>query len=1559
MSAPTTSPSETALRFARSIELDRIDEDELAAALRDVEGERHHLALVALRDKASRASDAAAHRALAALLPTTLAPEPASALLLAELYTQLWRWLPERALPPWRRPGLDPTVHLAWLRAEACTSPQRAGDLARTSAAELATALEGVDLGAVDDPARLIEQLAADDDPQLQTIALTLTRQAIERGAISPEAAHGVALRLLRGAQAKAALELLTQPWCLELPLRAAQLSPALGAGEGVARAALRCAAARGLEGPLRAVLGDEEAPPRLRQEALRALGPVIHRSAIPGLLSAALGDPRLLTRPFVDALTALHRRGAFITDDDVPALLQLYAQSPELSAEELVELAYTSRGALFTALRDRPPLPLTGQRRIAGATALARAPQGATPLPVRPWLVDRCLDPSGEADDDGADPHADDPDRSAPTDLRSAALLALAQLHDPAAERLALARMDRDPESALRALRHVGGEATVRALAAALGVEPEGPTRGALLPCVRPALDLLWQLSASDPARRAQLLERLDEDDLTPAMLGDLDSVLSAPAADLIARRSRRERPKSSPLAASIAAIQALCRSPQAAHLPGLLDPLDACLRAVAAGEVDDESLRGEARRVVPRAVLDALRGLGAALHRRGRIRPTTLLHAAPATAPDHFTAGLLLELLPERRDPSPDTARVEIILRTLADLDAPQIYPAVLPWLRADAPMLRKLVLPLLARHGGAALATSVRVLTRAGDEETLRQAVITLGELRDPSGAQALIAALEHRNMNIKRAAAAALGQLCVAEAIPRLIWWLGHHDNPGLRQRLIAALRGSLGQATSLTLLAAVARADTTRRRGLLLDALAPDLDPLAIRTLLRADVPWLGDLIARIPHGRTLGSLGAELEAAGHRPTPAPTPARNPKLRDLALDGPTPDVEAELLALRRERPLAPAESALLAPHLAAWMDLAAAAEAPLDHLRVALDALPRPLPSDLAQALCRRREVLIAGLIAATGPLAGRIHDLLNTLAAALPPAQAWLLGVSLRDGVRRRHIDHSGRSPLSLLRRCGIALVRRDIDSALANAERSPDPSALRRQILADAFLHDPHAPARNTLKKGPKQALERAVESRESAAIGPLRATWRARPGATKGALIDAYVRGDPQLRPALLDWLCELQPPSAALREELPPRPAAEDRRPRPENLDQPLSAPLLRRLCGDLDDPERRIPAATTLLERARSLGPDLRQRLLLHFLDGDLGDGPEGKLPRALLPTLAAELSALPLRAFTEALGQRVRDRPWLARLRRLFSFAAGREDRRKLDHLLATWPRADLERPAREALRSMIRAFDRNVLRIALQEPLLRGEWGTLDLLEPPLRPSTLDEELLRATRPGERERLAELLGDLRRPRSSALDHRGAAQDPDLAEATESVGTDGTGETGEAHEPPRTREELMAGLREADRRSPQEALVADLKALGRAPDPAFIDLCRSLVEGPHPRLRLAAYRQLRRHGSREDSRAAARVLLGDPRPDVQRSAIGSLAHARDAQALPMIVDLLGSRHNNVRKAAFSALKLYGPSAAEALQAAMRRARPDHRRRLEELAAALRASAEEPR
>jgi len=1508
--------------FARAVDHEDIDFSALSGPLTDADDPRHHPALLSLERRASLSDQASELRQCAELLPRRPAPLAASSILLAKLYRLLWRWLPTRELPAWRDAGpcTDAAVTRAWLRTEACVTPSALATSSFTI--DLAAALSDLSLEEIDDPRALILALAARDEGALQTLALKLMRTAVERAAITPKTAHRMACDLLHGPPRVilGALELLAESWCLELPVHASQLREALGAGETIARAALQCALRRRLEGPLHLVLMDPSAPPRLRQHALRGLGAVIRRDGIPALIELALGDAILLAQPAFDALTTLHHRGHFIDDETMPRLLQLFTRAPGYPAESLANLAYTGRNALFAALQSDPPADLCERRRVALALALAEVPQ-ATTLPIIEWLSSLAAldDPPG-----------------------AAALSALAHLGANGCEALALARLDRDPKTSLAALRRVGAAATTEALLLLLGIAPVGPMSPCLLAHVADAIDLLWQLTAEDRTTRELILSQLKDDDLSATLVLDLNSGLSPRASEILARRARTPGTTSTfaPLHELVTAIDSLTRLHQAALLPAIRRQLRAIIDALARGEVFDETLRGEAQQVVPCPVIQALRRLGRWFAERGRIRPVALIDAPLDSAGDILAAELLLDGLSDETD----EARLAVTLRSLAGLMAPRIYPAVLPLLRSKMPLIRKLVIPLIARHGGPALLTSLRSLSGADDHETMRQAILALAEIGDTSASHELVAALEHRNMNIKKSAAEALVHAGSCEAVVRLIWWLGHHDNPGLRDSLLSALRSILGASLPTTLFAAIATAETSRRRGLLLDAIGPALDPLALRAALREDAPWLPLLVDRLNNGTmhlqpAMGGVEAELKSAGLRGPKRRTDDSHRLLQKLARNGIHREVEAALLALRQRRPLTRRENDLLGAHIDRWLDLASAAPRPaLEHLRLAVDALQPTTHAAHRRALCQHRDLLIAGCTAAKSPLAGELFALLEIVAEDLGTAERWLFAQELRGALATHGIHQIGRSPLALLRRCGHLIDRDDLQTALKACERAANPPHLRRQVLADAFLHRQDF----TITKVAAElvaTLREATTTRTDATLEILRESWQAPREATIIALLSTYNEHHSRFGSTLIDWLCELQPLGAALAEPDSHQVEPSERRPLATDLDQPPSAALIERLCLDLDldldldSKSRRGDAATRLIERFEHLTPQLQARLIAGFIAGEFTASGETERHRKLLGMLADGLADGLVELPTPAVAEHLEDLPWLTRLAALLRVPAARTSQ-LLERLIACWSLPDLKKQTRTLLTSMIFAYDVHEVRVALQEPLLGGEWGTLKLLRSPLRPSTLDQALLNALPTARRADLeARLL---------ALRH--AAKAPQVASAEEPSAIDKSAT--------KSRAQLFAELQSADARSASEDLCAALKVLSRSPDDEFVELCAQLVEHAQPRLRLAAYRHLRRHGTREATHNATRILLQDPRPDIQRSAISSAGHARDALALPAIIDHLSHRNNGVRRAALAAIHLYGEVGINALETAMRSARPDHRRQMQKIAAELR-------
>ncbi len=120
----------------------------------------------------------------------------------------------------------------------------------------------------------------------------------------------------------------------------------------------------------------------------------------------------------------------------------------------------------------------------------------------------------------------------------------------------------------------------------------------------------------------------------------------------------------------------------------------------------------------------------------------------------------------------------------------------------------------------------------------------------------------------------------------------------------------------------------------------------------------------------------------------------------------------------------------------------------------------------------------------------------------------------------------------------------------------------------------------------------------------------------------------------------------------------------------------------------------------------------------------------------------------------------------------------------------------------------------------------------------------------------------------------------------------------------------------------------------------------------------LATDRRPPVRSAALRALRKVAPREVSlAAAARVLSMETRRDVMLSLMKSLGHGRHEPSLSALIERLEHRDVRVRQGAHDAIMAWGTSVLPALRRATRKARPDRRPALRELAAALEGSQED--
>ncbi|MFI9627914.1 HEAT repeat domain-containing protein [Streptomyces sp. NPDC052042] len=1368
------------------------------------------------------------------------------------------------------------------------------------------------------------------------------------------------------------ALGELGEPWAATEPLPPGLLSPLLAAGParnrpGTAGAALIAAARHGHEELLRGAVEDPDLPPAKRRRALELLGESADRDDIGGLLAVAAGDPLLFGRSAVTCLRGLHRRGHFVAGPYARDVVELALADHSIPPDEVATVLFTVRAETFRALTDAAPGDPDWPRRLALLVALAG--QGADELPIGDAIA-RAL-----------------PSAPAPGPF----LHAIRALRHAPAEEAVIALLPSAPAAALDTLEAIGGRRTVRALREGLGLGGTPPAPH-LYAVRHHALDLLWQLTR-DPEQRRALLERLDPLDLptrVAASLGGPDE------RELTLLRSRPD--PDDPVAA-------LCRTAAhggAGTLPAIADLLLRLVSDLAAGRQTGpgpgpgpgpgagpveagrpDAVAGPRDRprpgagpVVPQEVLDAVHGLGRRLYDRGAIRPVCLLDAVDATQAGHaLVATTVLELL--ERPGLSDRERA-ILLEALLRAPWSGTRARVHRLLRHRDRHVRKHVIALLARDAtgedARALSATLIALTRAPDIQTVQQALYALGRARAHWASEAIAAGLDHPNMNIRKTAAEALAHAGAPAAVPGLLRGLGRHDNPGLRALLVAALRAVLGDAYAATVLAAAEHSRDERTRDRLLEGLHGALTAHSVLALDDQGSPVAAPLLALVAAGRTGLASGTVRDLAGpmaRHGNAVPDGARKPSADDEAHRGITSlvaggwDAATALRLAGHAHRLRPEWAVELRPMLGDLLRLAAARPAARKDLaRLALRTCPGPRTAEELTVCARSLPVLLDALKGARDEDRHDLIVLLEEVAPTLPAVGGPAVVAAVRALPPAPATPH--RSTLTLLRRLGAVPVRADLDRALDAARLGADPWTAEAAVLREAFAAPAPGPTPPDGHPGGTPASAGAVPGvstvgpprADATGAGPIRTdgapadggradairAWRAalreatrnpaaleefrrRDDGTIGsrdrlaALIEAHPAADPGVRAALLDWMTRLQPLDAPLwtLTETARTPAPPPRRVRDGDPGRSRSAPQRARLLAMLESTaaDRRETAARAL---ATWPEPDARRSALLAFLRGHVDLPVDADLARALTGVDTAELRGDGiLRERVALLASRLG--PW--------------EREPLVAVLLEWWEQAP---PALSpAVADALRGYPADALARVLEARLDAGAWGFLDLLAGRrlLRTPALErvrERLCAAGHDALADRLVLVEGPLRGPDAGCRDAAAAA----LRARTPAASA--------AAPVAPSRQELLDLARTG---SPDRACRALTELADAHPgpepdrDPELAEILGELVRHARGRVRLRAHRASRRMLDRDTHLRHTALLLDDPRPEVVRSAIRTLCHARRLPAIPAVTALLGHAHPVVRGAAADGLVEMSEAAVPALRHAADHARPDRR------------------
>ncbi|HLT35857.1 MAG TPA: HEAT repeat domain-containing protein, partial [Enhygromyxa sp.] len=1152
------------------------------------------------------------------------------------------------------------------------------------------------------------------------------------------------------------------------------------------------------------------------------------------------------------------HRRGVFIHDGEIPALLGAFDMNPEWTGDQLVRVAFIARNAMLTELAR---LAADDRRWIRRAAILAASVDTDAHLLIATQL-------------------------RATADLRIAAALIDAAGRSPefADEDALLAWLPQLPEPVITALY---AKASARSIAPLreLAVDPLCPSslRAA-------ALKTLWALSDDRRGLLRELGQRLG-----PGEAGLFDSTrLSArdgTAAQLLVELGWTDDVE------PLAALKLLCE----AGKPELLPEITRLFRLVF-HEYVGAALAGDftIKRIKMPELEQLIYRYGRHLIADGR-RVRRWIEDRPATG-DALVLALVIDWL--REDPPAPicVALLETLARkqpTGASLRKIQRY-----WRHGEVEIKRAALEAILSgesdEHG---LTLSIGRLAAAEDPRIVRQALIGIRQLRAAWAEPLVIAALARPEMLIKREAASTLAVIGSRRCVPTLIDWLATHDNPGFRADLRDALQAVAGQGALALLVDALADDHDRRARELLREAIGGLLTVRAAIRLARSSQPAHVELIDAALAGRLALADGdaSQLAAALHRiRARADLEPRVDVGERLRLDGfssaaalallehRSPENDRDIFAavrqgfaewlrwLSSDPPPEPSRGAALELLLevcgAGQRDHVAALFEQLEHSvtivrpKIAIEFIERCVAESTTPVALHPRDGMVLPMAAKRPAVAAGMPENQHraiALLRALPSAP-----------------DVGGLRRYQLLGRLGAVRDRADLERCLADCRLGPDLARESRTLLIEALA----IPS------------ERADEAER----------------------LDADTLAElERLRDGARDWYrMNEREAERWLSEQLRARPlelSASEPWPWPLYVDRhreqvPRSRADLDALLGVLEgnDSKARDRAARERAAERILAWPavqpiaDSWARVLAVYLADQID------LTDAAIARLAASLDQWPAGSW--------------ARTRPLFEALSVQQRRGFLPGWLTAWDRAE---PEAELI---LRAVDQELLIPIVRARAERGDDVLVRLLRPS-RSAAMRElvELVAARAPDE---VAHLLVT-----EAAPSERAEIVDPIEGQRAE---------------------QLVALLGERD--VEVGLAVRAIHRLAELGDEAG-DALVSFTRDRRPRVRSAAFRALRGVVSHERRLAAAVGMLEiETRRDVIASLLATIGHGRHEPGFARVLEYLSDRDSKLRDAAERALLAWGAEAEPLLRRAARKARPDRRRRYQELLA--RIAADEP-
>ncbi len=1090
----------------------------------------------ALSDRVRASSSLQAREALALALPTSLDSLSAEASLalsmLAMDLTSHDLTLPDDVSTCPAR------IRVAWQRVRLCAGDELAG----LDDAALLAIVHGWEMERLAEPEAILRRMGASDDPRLRAELLGRITPMLDQTRVCPEVAFELLISVAQDDHAtlrRRAVRLL--PLChfaglrpAVLGARARLLSAAVRDDDpSVAIAAIEVMQELALADSIRAALVDDATPPHLLSQLLEALGPF----SVAADLDLAF---RLLrTHPIAFAFRAFlrrsHRHGVFVRVDHLGELLSFFDQTESMSPEELAMLAYIHRESFVALIASTEPRDPRWRRR-AGLLAVLH----------------------------GTDAHLVLADALKKTDdLRVAeALLDAAAKSDAFDDESALLSwLPRLPETTLRALS-VKGDTLTRAALLRWVIDPlrERSHR-------QTAIDVLLRITSDREGLLVQLATALGpiESQFVRAGRACVDATTTL----LVTKPWPDSR--DAPIDPAIR-WEVLSRGGRAHY-----DDVVSCFREIFASHVD-EAIAGDfsAKRIKIPALEQKLYAYGQRLVRDGYL-VRTFATAEPETGTDVLLS-VVVGWLRERPSAPITVALLESLARHAPR--GPSLH-AILPFYRRKNATVARAAMEAILASGESGRGLELSICRIAGapkvDPRVLERALLTVAAFEARWAEPMAREGLEHASMSVKKAAASALAVVANPVSIERLVFWLGRHDNPGLRTRLMSALQCAAGTATASVLIRAIEEASEARAVGLLHDALSGVLTLAHALILAERGGPTYDAIVDEALAGRIALKDAKAEELAGRlhrRALRVASKTKDDPARSLRLFGFSKE-EAETLIAKADDDASVNVLPLIGRQLASWLSWMSAHPPARVHVRYVAEAANREhaaLFDRLFEVFSLAEEHLPLGSLIV---FLGKVRERPSFSSAHRRRAVALLRALPPRE-------DASEVDRFRMLAHLGAVRSADDLKRGLEGARRSPTYVQDAETLLCEALQVPP--------RRSPEPA---EVTELRFAAEG-----WASAEEAQRKRWLDDALRARPLDLPIVADIAI------------VPGK-----KRPSPDRLRQQLWS----------DDARERVEAAGALLRSSRA---DAKRDVLEAYLDGRV------QLANESLRQLAGALDAWP-------------------------------------------------------------------------------------------------------------------------------------------------------------------------------------------------------------------------------------------------------------------------------------------------------------------------------------